>query len=182
MTDHGQDGRGMIATEILREVMWIENWMQILSKAAEATEEPSFSQQFRESWAKSSTEHQVLFWLMLTGLVGMIAALVIVHWFQQRKHRLKPIVDDPRLLFEDLLTQLELAEEDKQVLRQMTSQARLRHPAVCLLSPSLMEWSRKLWQAEKGANIEPHSLRRVEAISEQLYDSDTPTRAASTST
>ncbi len=167
---------------IMSELMPAETWMQIVPKVAEAAEELPFSQQFRESWAESSAEHQVLFWLMLAGFVGLISALVIVHWFQQRKHRLKPIVDDPRLLFEDLLTQLELADEDKQVLRQMASQARLRHPAVCLLSPGLMEWSRRLWQAEKSDHIEPETLRRIDTISMHLYEHSPPSRTASTAT
>lgn len=150
--------------------MLTETWMHLFPKVAEAADEMPFSQQFREGWARSTAEHQLLFWLMLAGFVGLMSALVIVHWLQQRKDRLKPIVDDPRLLFEDLLGRLELADEDKQILRQMVSQARLRHPAVCLLSPSLMEWSRRLWQAEKGDHIEPETLRRIDAISEQLYE------------
>jgi len=160
--------------------MLIENWVKILTGVAKDAEKLPFSQQFRESWAKSTAEHQVLFWLMLAGFVGLISALVIVHWVQQRKLRLKPIVDDPRRLFEDLLTQLELADEDKQVLRQMVSQARLRHPVVCLLSPDLLEWSRRLWQTEKGDSIEPEKLRRIDTISEHLYDHGAPSRIAPT--
>lgn len=151
-------------------LMWIENWIPLVSGAAKVSEELSFSQRFRESWAQSTSEQQVLFWLMLTGIVVLLGGVVIVHWFQQRKDCLKPVVEDPRLLFEDLLNQLELAEEDKQVLRQMVSQARLRHPAVCLLSPGLLDWSRRLWQAETGDRIEPETLRRIDAISEHIYD------------
>jgi len=164
----------------MNELTLTEKWMQILSKVAKGAEELPFSQQFRDSWAQSTTEHQVLFWLMLAGFVGLISALVIVHWVQQRKLRLKPIVDDPRRLFEDLLTQLEFADEDKQVLRQMVSQARLRHPAVCLLSPDLLEWSRRLWQTEKGDSIEPEKLRRIDTISERLYDHSVPSRTTPT--
>ena len=158
----------------MSELTLTEIWIQLLPKAAEVAEELPFSQRFRDSWAQSTTEHQVLFWLMLAGFIGLISALVIVHWVQQRKHRLKPIVEDPRLLFEDLLTQVELADEDKQILRQMVSQTRLRHPAVCLLSPGLLEWSRRLWLEEKGASIEPETLRRIDTISEHLYDHGAP--------
>ena len=167
---------------IMSELTLTEIWIQILPKVAEVAEELPFSQRFRESWTKSTTDHQVLFWLMLAGFVGLIGTLAIMHWIQQRKHRLKPIVDDPQHLFEDLLTQLKLADEDKQVLRQMASQARLRHPAVCLLSPGLMEWSRRLWQAEKSDHIEPETLRRIDTISMHLYEHSPPSRTASTAT
>ena len=154
----------------MSELPLTEIWIQILPKAAKIAEGLPFSQRFRDSWGKSSTEHQVLFWLTMAGFVGLICALAIVHWVQQRKHRLKPIVDDPRRLFEDLLTQVQLADEDKQVLRQMASQARLRHPAVCLLSPGLLDWACRLWQTEKGDSVEPETLRRIDTISIHLYD------------
>jgi hypothetical protein len=168
--------RGGATPDRMGKCMGLENWIQIVSKVAKEAEKIPFSQRFRDSWAESTAEHQVLFWLTLVGFFGLIGVLVVVHWFQQRKHRLKPIVDDPRRLFEDLLTQLELADEDKQVLRQMVSQARLRHPAVCLLSPNLLEWSRRVWQAEKGDSIEPETLRRIDMIAERLYDHNTPSR------
>jgi len=154
----------------MSELTLTEIWIQILPKAAEVAEGLPFSQRFRDSWLKSTTDHQVLFWLMIAGFVGLICTLAIVHWVQQRKHRPKSIIDDPRRLFEDLLTQVELADEDKQLLRQMASQARLRQPAVCLLSPGLLDWAGRLWQTEKGHAVEPETLRRIDAISIQLYD------------
>lgn len=153
--------------------MLIKGWIQEGSVATAGTEGIPFSQRFRDSWGQSTAEHQVLFWIILAGFVSLVMAVVIVHWLQQRKHRLQSVVEDPRLLFEDMLVQFELSDEDKRVLRQMVSQARLKHPAVCLLSPGLLGWSQRLWQAEKGNTIAPEALRRIETISERLYGSST---------
>jgi hypothetical protein len=161
--------------------MLIDNWMQIFLTTTKIAEDLPYSiRGVRDSWLHSTSGHQALFWGVLAGFVGLIAALVIVHWRQQRKERIKPIVEDPDLLFDTLLAQLGLEDDDKQLLRQMASQARLKHPTVCLLSPGLLDWTRRLWQTEKGDTIAADKLHRIDVISQQLYDHVTPALAART--
>jgi hypothetical protein len=62
----------------------------------------------------------------------------------------------------------------------MTAGARLRHPAMCLLSPQLLLWTCNLWRQEQGPQkVDSTKYTHLRTISIKLFDheplpSDTP--------
>jgi len=124
----------------------------------------------RDSFASSGLDGW-LFWLFL--LLPIVLLIGIVLWYG-RKISLKsisPISNSPRTLFNELLGQLELSTEDKKLLLEMTHAARLKHPALCLLSPGMLDHTRQLWQQEKGPlQVPREKYDRIDDIAVQLYD------------
>lgn len=124
----------------------------------------------RNSFASSGLDGW-LFWLFLLLPVALLVSVVI---WQGRKISLKSISphrDSPRVLFNELLGQLELSTEDKKLLLEITRAARLKHPALCLLSPGMLDHTRQLWQQEIGSHRVPREkFNRIDHIAVQLYD------------
>ncbi|MCK4628923.1 MAG: hypothetical protein KAT56_07955 [Sedimentisphaerales bacterium] len=124
----------------------------------------------RDSFVSSGLDGW-LFWLIM--LLPVVLLIGIVLWYG-RKISLKsisPISNSPRVLFNELLGQLELSTEDKKLLLEMTHAARLKHPALCLLSPGMLDRTRQLWQQEKGPlQVPREKYDRIDHIAVQLYD------------
>ena len=119
-----------------------------------------------------------LFWVCLLAPMVLLLGPALWWWRQHRQDEYRKTIDDPEGLFEGLLNQVELAERDKQLLREMARQGRLRHPAMCLLSPALLDWSRQVWLTEKKPGAVPsEKAARIDEISTALYDHVTPTTA-----
>ena len=132
----------------------------------------------RDSFASSGLNGW-LFWLIL--LLPLILLMVMVIWYG-RKMSLKsmsPLKGSPRTLFNELLEQLELSTEDKKLLTEMTRAARLKHPALCMLSPAMLDRTRQLWQQEIGPHRVPREkFNRIDQIAVQLYDHHSVKNAA----
>jgi len=118
-----------------------------------------------------------IFWLCLLAPATVLIGSAWWWWQQNRRQKQQRIINDPEKLFEGLLAQVKLAEEDKDLLREVTKAARLRHPAMCLLSPELLDVSRRAWLAEKNEKEMQVKSKRIEAISKSLYDQATPSGA-----
>ncbi|MBN2377981.1 MAG: hypothetical protein JXD22_16405 [Sedimentisphaerales bacterium] len=126
----------------------------------------------QKAWEQNSGNLEVVLVLgvilIMAGLIGVQACL---SWKRQRRSRVPEKMNDPEKLFIGLLDQLELSEADKQLLREMTDGARLRHPASCLLSPAMLDWSRQLWREEVGSGkVTQDKFSRIDEISVALYD------------
>ena len=127
----------------------------------------------RDSLAGS--EGQWIFWVCLLAPVLVLVVTAFLWWRKHRQDRFRGVIDDPEVLFEGLLARVELVEEDKDILREMTRAARLRHPATCLLSPALLDWSRRVWLTEEKPEAVPaEKASRIDEISTKLYDHVTP--------
>ena len=113
-----------------------------------------------------------LFWVCTATVLALVIFTAGWFWFSDRGTTSKLNGDNPQRLFEELLTHLRLAKDDRAVLRQMTRGARLRHPTMSLLSPGLLHWSCKLWQQEKGART----------VTQKKSPTSTPSPANSTTT
>jgi hypothetical protein len=103
-----------------------------------------------------------------------IAAVVFVPkaWSFIRGESKATQVEDnnPEKLFDEMLGVLHLSESDKRLLRQMADQGRLKHPAMCLLSPGMLEWTRELWVQEKGSSyVTEAKTAQIREISVKLY-------------
>ncbi|MBN1846221.1 MAG: hypothetical protein JW810_11095, partial [Sedimentisphaerales bacterium] len=78
-------------------------------------------------------------------------------------------------LMRELLKELDLSGPDKDLLQQVTSKARLRHPVMGVLSPGLLDWTYRLYLRETARPEAPQIRRRLWRISEILYDHTPPT-------
>jgi len=118
------------------------------------------------------------FWLFFLPPAAVLMASAWWWWWRQRRcEKRRRIVNDPEKLFAALLTQVKLAEDDRELLREVTKAARLRHPAMCLLSPQLLDLSRQAWLTEKNQKQTSEKSRRIETISRSLFDQLTPSGA-----
>ncbi|MBN1764320.1 MAG: hypothetical protein JW860_03605 [Sedimentisphaerales bacterium] len=111
-------------------------------------------------------------WVIGTSIAAIILLSLVAAWqFQSIKSRRVHNQENPYTLFKQLLDHLELSAADKKLLRRMAHQGRLRHPAMCLLSPGLLHWASTLWQKEKGPNtITPKIQNQLNHIAIKLYD------------
>ena len=127
----------------------------------------------RDSLIQSSPQAWV-FWLLLSIILLTIVLMTIYAWRREAKKPSKKFSNNPDTLFESLLGRLDLTESQKILLRKMSSGARLRHPTLSLLSPGLLDWSRRLWIQEGGKQVEPNITRRINEIAVRLYDHQPP--------
>ncbi|MBI9018737.1 MAG: hypothetical protein JEZ07_15895 [Phycisphaerae bacterium] len=123
---------------------------------------------FQDSFIDSNS---LIILLSLFSLITVICIAIIV-WQKiiksQKKHYQH--FNSAEKLFEDILAQLELADEDKKLLRQMTHQSRLKQPTVALLSPKLLENSCELWIKEKGSTtVTNEKLEQMSIISDKIF-------------
>jgi hypothetical protein len=124
--------------------------------------------------------HLNLEYLRLGALaaIGLLAGLLIWRWIQMRRVTPRPAEDHPQRLFDDLLARLDLSDADHRLLQELVAGARLRHPVMCLLSPGLLEWSARVWRAEKGPQVaSEEKMARLRQIAVQLYDHHAPINA-----
>lgn len=112
-------------------------------------------------------------------IVALVLALVLgllwaINTLMKHKTDHKPVKKKPRnnstLLFNHMLDQLDLTTSDRALLQQMARETRLRHPAVFLLSPDMLNWSRNIWLQEKGAeHIHMQKLEQIDRIGQKLF-------------
>jgi hypothetical protein len=106
-------------------------------------------------------------------VITISAAMVVVPaWYfgRGRSKAAKMEDNNPEKLFDELLGVIHLSESDKRLLRQMAGQSRLKHPAMCLLSPGMLEWARQLWVQEKGSEyVTAAKAAQVREIAVKLY-------------
>jgi len=106
-------------------------------------------------------------------IAASTAVLVTAAWYFSRGEP-KPVKeekdDSPEKLFDEMLGAIHLSESDKRLLRQMAGQGRLKHPAMCLLSPGMLEWAHELWVQEKGSEyVTEARTAQVREIAVKLY-------------
>ena len=134
-------------------------------------EQVPYSVRAVRDWWRASDQYG---WLLLGGLMvlGLLVAYIVVRYYRSSpRQQALPLTNNPDRLFDDLLAQLDLSPSERKLLRQIASGARLRHPSMCLLSPGLLDWARKLWLAEKGPGVVTESnSARIDAIAVRLYD------------
>ncbi len=138
------------------------------------TEVPYSVRAVRDSMIQSSPQGWV-FWLIISTVLLTIVLMTIYAWRRESKNPSKKISNNPDTLYESVLAQLDLSDSQKNLLRKMSRGARLRHPIISLLSPGLLDWSRRLWVKEQGSRqVEPNVTRLINEISVRLYDHQPP--------
>ena len=109
-------------------------------------------------------------WLLTAGVL-LAVGIVLWNWRRCRRKAARQISDNADTLFDELLGQVVLCASDKKILREMAKDARLKYPAMCMLSPEMLDLSRQLWREEKGSRqVTREKYDRIDAIAVQLYD------------
>jgi len=110
-------------------------------------------------------------WGLFIITISAVIIVTIAWYFGRTKPKAAKVEDNnPEKLFDEMLGVIHLSESDKRLLRQMASQGRLRHPAMCLLSPGMLEWTRQLWVQEKGSSyVTEAKTAQIREISVKLY-------------
>jgi hypothetical protein len=127
-------------------------------------------QQFRNGFVSHSSDNG-LFWVCLISSLLLVIGFACWIRYKSEKTVVEEVLNDPDLLFWNLLNQVQMPESDKKLLHEMATGARLAHPASALLSPQSLGWACNLWVQEKGGSaIPPEKLRRISEISVLLYD------------
>lgn len=119
----------------------------------------------------SNSYTQFYYWMM--GLVAIIVLIVIINTLV--KH--KPATSTPATsnnsgndLYNSLLDQLDINTSDRNLLQQIAQDTRLRHPSVFLLSPDMLDWSKKIWTQEKGNEpVTDQQKKQIDKISYKLF-------------
>ncbi len=110
---------------------------------------------------------------MLLQVIALIIIIVLLAVLLTKIHFRHKKLQDTReyKLFEDMLDIIQLNNQEKDVLRQMVREARLKQPAMCLVTPSLMEKSKELWLKEKGQKlIKDGKIKVLNDITNKLHD------------
>jgi len=118
-------------------------------------------------------------WTLAGTILALFVLLVLISPRASREVTVHSPVNHPQKLFDEILQSLELASEEKHLLREMVEGARLQHPAMSLLSPRLLDSARAAWRKERGdANLSPLKLQQMDTICCKLYDHLPPSSVA----
>jgi len=110
-------------------------------------------------------------WLLLAAAVLLVVGIVLWNWHRRRRKAASQTNDNADALFEELLGQVVLCPSDKKILREMAKGARLKYPVMCMLSPEMLDLSRRMWRQERGPRqVTREKYDRIDAIAVQLYD------------
>lgn len=122
----------------------------------------------QQSFEKTSPLGIIIVAIVVAIGLGLLVWAGIV-FYRKQQAKIERL-NNPEKLFDDLLAKLELTVAEKRLLRQMVNGARLKHPAMAMLSPKMLGWTCKLWHEEKGFNqVSTEIIGRVDEISYKLF-------------
>ena len=122
-----------------------------------------------DSFRKTSEFDSVLAYKFLGVILAVIFALILIRRIHI-KHNYHKTTREYKL-FEDILAKLNLTRTEKNTLRLMAKEARLKQPAMCLVTPGLMQVSKDLWLKEKGKKlIKSGKIQILNEVSHKLHD------------
>ncbi len=118
-------------------------------------------------------------WSITIALLVFFVLLILLSSRSRPGESAPATAAHPLKLFEEILESLDLTGEEKHLLREMAEGARLQHPAMCLLSPGLLDSARAVWRKEKGdASLSPLKRQKIDGICCKLFDHLTPSTIA----
>jgi hypothetical protein len=121
-----------------------------------------------------------MFGAIVIGISVVLIGLAMLNRLLIRRAAARK-TENPDGVFNGLIHRLELTEDERQLLREMTAGARLKHPAMSLLSPGLLDWTRATWRSEHGPDVvNTDKCRRVDDLCRKLFDQNTPSAASIT--
>ena len=119
----------------------------------------------------SNSYTQFYYWMM--GLAAIIILVLLVNTLVKHKPATSTPVtskDSGDDLYHSLLDQLDINTSDRNLLQKIAQDTRLRHPSVFLLSPDMLDWSKKIWTQEKGnEQVTDQQKKQIDQISYKLF-------------
>ena len=104
-------------------------------------------------------------------MVILVGMAIGKRWHKQRPLMRPQRANHPERLFDAILNDLELEEGEKKLLKQMAAGARLKHPALALVSPGLLAWAVSLWRKEQGIMVVTDDVwQQLEQICVKIFD------------
>jgi|GEM_PF-6967955 len=114
----------------------------------------------------------------LFALAGLIVFMIILSnvTFSTKKNKTKTtkLIGNPETVFGELLTYIELTQDEQRLLKEMAKGSRILHPSTFMLSPSLLDWAREVWINEKGKKVSKTDIKGIDAISMKMFNTPTP--------
>lgn len=98
-------------------------------------------------------------------LLGIVAAMAIAIWLSRRQEEAQSETtpSNPRKLFHDLLSELNLTIQQQAMLKAMAADMNMAQPTVMLLSPKIYAHTVKAWH-----KLNKHSPKTSRKINPQL--------------
>ena len=153
------------------------SWIGTAQAASSTRPLPWSLRGVRESLRTTAEGQEWTLWLFAGLAAAFVITLIVAHYRSAGRDIAKQS-NDPKVLWRTLLDQLALKQDDKRFLMRMAAGARLRHPAMCLLSPGVLQWAGQVWFAEKGpAALTDQDIQRLDDIAVQLFDYHGPDEA-----
>ena len=101
-------------------------------------------------------------------------SIVLIHLALQRRTQSAAVTEtkeNAETFFRHVLAKVALNRQEKKLLQTMAKGTRLRHPAMMLLGPDLLQWSQNVWLNERGPKVvTPDMKDRIKAISTKLFE------------
>ena len=145
------------------------NYILAQSNNEKYSSNPTVFKDMSKSFRDTSDLDSSLAYQFLGVIVAVILTLILVKKIHFRHNYHKTTREYK--LFEDLLTKLNLTRTEKNTLRQMAKEARLKQPAMCLVTPSLMQVSKELWIKEKGKKlVKSGKIQILNDVAHKLHD------------
>ena len=153
-------------------VLMMCRWANAAGAGVEKNPLPWSLRGVRDSLRAGDHTGMWFFQIIMALLAGLVVWLIMGAVLRlPRREQTGKSINKPQRLFRDLLEQLDLDASEKRLLQRMAAGARLKHPAMAVLSPGLLEWARKLWLVEKGNRaVNARMNQRLDRIAGKLFD------------
>ncbi len=145
----------------------------LVAESGTGGELPPHLQSIKDSFSSSEMHPAAILLVILAPTVAVLIHYVYRIAGEALRRQPYPAAR-PEKLFDEILRETPLPDGDKYLLNEMVKGARLKQPAFCLLSPSLMYRTRQLWMEEKGGKVSPDKYQRIGAICEEIFGPESP--------
>lgn len=131
----------------------------------------------RHSFNSGFDRYFVGFFLVVTAIIVTTICVKLILWLNQTYFQQAKVAGQPDNFFKTLLNQLDLDDRERKLLTAMAVGSRLRHPAMMLLSPNLLNWTRQVWLDESGPNVVNRQVHsRIDSLRAKLFDNPVRTQ------
>lgn len=120
----------------------------------------------RDHFAKGSSFLELLLLLLAAVVCGVL--LFTLRKRQEQSQETEHL-NDPERLFQNVIAQLAIPDDQQRLLNQMAQRAKSDHPVTMLMSPKLFDLYVARWRARSDPNQDPATVNE-EAIAAQLRD------------
>ena len=138
----------------------------------------TFLDSIQSSFNSGFDQYLPAFFLVVAAIVATVICVQLILWLNRTYWQQARMAGRPDNFFNSLLNQLDLDDSERRLLTTMAAGSRLRHPAMMLLSPNLLNWTRQVWLDESGPNVVNRQVHsRIDTLREKLFDGTVRTQS-----